>query len=159
MIDTGVFYAFFDTKDIHYRDSTALLTHCLEGRFGQPFTTDYVVLETTVLTQRKLGADVSLAFVNFLHESGVRTIASGDEYYGRALESFHKNFPRLSLCDAATVVIMNALGVQALASYDKRSFAGLVQEVRGMDYFESLSREEQTSLKKKILMRQRDSGT
>ena len=151
MLDTGVFYAFFDRKDIHYLDSTALLTHCLEGKFGKPFTSDYVVLETTVLTQRKLGADVSLAFLNFLRESGIRTIPAGEEYYGPALEKFHENFPRLSLCDAATVVMMNALGVQALASYDERSFAGLVREVRGKGYYESLSKEEQSRLRKNIL--------
>lgn len=150
MLDTGVFYAFFDKKDPHYLDSTALLTHCLEGGFGQPFTSDYVVLEMTILTKRKLGADVSLAFVDFLRDSGIRTIASGEEYYERALTNFRENFPRLSLCDAATIVIMNALGVQALASYDGRSFSGLVPEIRGISYYDSLSGEEQKRIKKKV---------
>ena len=153
MLDTGVFYAFFDRKDVHYLDSTALLTHCLQGKFGQPFTSDYIVLETTVLTQMKLGADVSLTFVNFLRESGIRTITTGEEYYGQALERFHENFPRLSLCDAATVVIMNSLGVKALGSYDDRSFVGLVPEVRGKGYYESLSKDEQSSLKRNLLKR------
>lgn len=150
ILDTGVFYAFFDSKDQHYLDSTALLTHCLEGRFGQPFTSDYIALETTILTQRKLGADVSLAFVDLLRDSGIRTIAAGEEYYERALERFRGNFPRLSLCDAATIVIMNALGVQALASYDERSFSGLVPEIRGMSYYESLPEEEQADVRKKV---------
>lgn len=151
MLDTGAFYAFFDLKDPHYLDSAALLFHCFEGRFGQPFTSDYIVLETTLLTQRKLGADVPLSFVNFLHESEIRTVAAGAEYYEPSLEIFRKNFPRLSLCDAATIAIMNDLDLQALVSYDERSFRGLVKEIRGMNYFGSLSKEEQTRVKNKLL--------
>jgi len=94
--------------------------------------------------------DVSLAFVDLLRDSRIRTIAAGEEYYRLALERFRGNFPRLSLCDAATIVIMNALGVQALASYDERRFGGLVPEIRGTSYYEPLSEEEKTEMKKKI---------
>ncbi len=150
LIDTGVFYAFFDKKDPHYIDSSSLLLHCLEGRRGQPFTTDYVVLETTVLTQRRLGAEVSLSFLDFLRDSGIRTIAAGQEYYDMALGIFREKFPRLSLCDTTTIVVMNGLGAETLASYDERSFKGLAREVIGVGYYDSLSKDEQIRVRKRI---------
>jgi hypothetical protein len=64
---------------------------------------------------------------------------------------FRENFPRLSFCDATTIVILNDLGIRILASYDERSFKGLVDEIYGFDYFESLPKEENTQIRKKIL--------
>ncbi len=151
MLDTGVFYAFFDSKDAHHLDSTALLIHCLEGKYGQPFTSDYVVLETTLLAQRRLGSRVPLAFLDFLRESKIRTIVSGLEYYERALDLYYKNYPRLSVCDSASLAIMNDLGILTLASYDDRSFSGLVKEIHGGNYFESLSSEERKRISKKVV--------
>lgn len=77
ILDTGLFYAYFDKKDNHHFDSAALLYHCLEGRFGTPFTSDYVALEITLLIQRKLGDDACLSFLDFLRVSGLRTIVVG----------------------------------------------------------------------------------
>lgn len=150
MLDTGVFYAFFDSKDAHYVDSTAILINCLEGKFGQPFTSDYVVLETTLLTQRKLGAEVPLSFLNFLRESKIRVISVGIEYYERTLDLFQEKYPRLSISAAASITIMNDLGILSLATYDIRRFQGLIKEIQGVNYFESLSREEQSLMKKKV---------
>ncbi len=155
IIDTGVFYAYFDRKDNHHFDSAALLYHCLEGRFGTPFTSDYVVLETTLLIQRKLGDDVCLSFLDFLHDGGIRTIAVGEDHYGRTVETLRQNFPRLGMCDSATIVLMSSLGIQRLASYDERSFEGLAQDIRGRNYFESLPKADQATIRRKILGRQR----
>ena len=150
LLDTGVFYGFFDSKDPHYVDSTAILINCLEGKFGQPYTSDYVVLETTLLTQRKLGGEVPLSFLDFLRESKIRIITIGIEYYEKTLELFREKFPRLSIADAASITIINDLGIPLLASYDIRSFQGLVKEIQGVNYFQSLSREEQSLVKKKM---------
>ena len=155
IIDAGVFFAYFDKKDNHHFDSAALLYHCLEGRFGTSFTTDYVVLETTLLIQRKLGEDVCLSFLDFLRDGGLRTIAMGEEHYEHSVETFRQNFPRFSLCDSATIVLMNSFGIQNLASYDERSFEGLAQDIRGKNYYEALSKPDQATIKRKILGRQR----
>lgn len=88
--------------------------------------------------------------MDFLSESGIRTIVSRQEYHESALDTYRRNFLRLSLCDAATIVVMNALGVEAIASYDERSFKEVAKEVRGIGYHESLSKEEQARVKKKI---------
>ena len=151
MVDTGVFYAYFDRKDTHHLSSAALLYHCIEGRFGTPFTSDYVVLEATLLIQRKIGDNACLAFLDFLRDSGIRTIAVDQENYERALETMRENFPRLSMCDAATIVLLNSLGILSLASYDERSFQGMVHDVRGSNYFDSLAKPDQALVRSKIL--------
>ena len=154
IIDTGVFYAYFDKKDNHHFDSAALLYHCLEGRFGTTFTSDYVVLETSLLIQRKLGDDTRLSFLDFLRDGGLRTIFVGEEHYAITVETLRQNFPRLSICDSATIVLMNSLGIQGLASYDERSFEGLAQNIWGKNYFESLPKLDQATIKRKIFGRQ-----
>jgi predicted nucleic acid-binding protein len=127
----------------------ALLGHSLDGRFVQAFATDYVGLETTILTQRRLGADVSIAFLNVLRDSGIRTVSVGEGYYDESLELFRENFRRLSLCDAATVVIMNRIDIKTLGSDDGRSFGGLAEKVVGVDYYKSLPEKERRT--KRIL--------
>jgi uncharacterized protein len=153
IVDTGVFYAYFDKKDNHHCDSAALLYHCLEGRFGTPFTSDYVILETTLLIQRKLGDSACLSFLDFLRDGGLRTVAVGEELFELSVETLRQNFPKLSMCDSATIVLMNSLGIQSIASYDERSFEGLVQGIRGRNYFASLPKLDQAMIRKKILDR------
>jgi predicted nucleic acid-binding protein len=150
ILDTGLFYAYFDKKDSHHFDSAALLYHCLEGRFGTAFVSDYVALETTLLVQRKLGDDVCLSFLDFLRDSGLRTIAVGEEYYGATLEITRRNFPRLSMCDSATLVLIDSLGIQWLATYDESSFEGRVHDILGRNYFNSLGREERAKINRQI---------
>lgn len=151
MIDTGVYYAFFDTRDEYYLDSLAMLTHCIEGRFGQPFTTDYVILEATTLMQKRLGSDVSLAFLDFIRDNKIKTFVVDEECYESALKLFRKEFKRLSFCDSGTIVAMNELSISSLASYDTRSFAGLVAaDIYGKKYFVSLNEKDAADVRKKI---------
>lgn len=141
-IDTGVLYALFDVKDDHHLDSVSVLMHALEGRFGRPYTTDYVVLEVTTLLKVRAGARVASALVNLLKRGGVSVVVIDDESYGRALTLFEKKVERLSLCDAATLVIMDEMAIRTLATYDQRSFSNLVKEIVGSGYFRSLNEED-----------------
>jgi len=150
IIDTGVFYSFFDTKDEYYLDSVALLSHCVEGKYGRPFTTDYVELEVTTLLQRRLGADVSLAFLDFIRDNRIDVFTVSAGYYESVLATFRKEFKRLSFCDSGTVVAMNELTISLLASYDRRSFTDLVGEMLGVGYFKSLTEAEQSAVRKSI---------
>jgi len=62
LIDTGVFFAFYNRRDAHHLDSICLITHILEGRWGRPFTTVLVVSETTTLLRLRIGIDAAEAF-------------------------------------------------------------------------------------------------
>ena len=63
LIDTGVFYALLDKGDANHLDAVAVVAHTLEGEFGKAYTTDYVVLETTLLLKSRLGAEAVEAMI------------------------------------------------------------------------------------------------
>src|SRR5216684_5853637 len=138
MIDTGVFYALFDRSDIHHLDSLALLTDALEGRFGAPYTTDFVVLESTLLLRGRGGPGMARALIRLLKKGGISVMLLEEEVYAEALGLFDERAETLSLCDAASVVLMKKLNIQRLASYDERSFFGMAKQIVGRGYFESL---------------------
>ena len=68
------------------------------------------------------------------------------ETFRKALELLIEMPERLSLCDAASVVLIKELSIRMLASFDLRSFSGLVPNIIGKGYYASLSDEE----KKKV---------
>jgi len=65
LIDTGVFYALLDRGDMDHLDAVAVMAHTLEGKFGKAYTTDYVVLETTLLLKSRLGAEAVKAMIDW----------------------------------------------------------------------------------------------
>ena len=143
LIDTGVFFAFYNRRDAHHLDSICLITHILEGRWGRPFTTVLVVSETTTLLRLRIGIDAAEAFLNALHESGVSLVFVDEELYRATIEVLRKYRDKpLSFADANIIATMSALGIEHLASYDERSFQGLVASIIGRDYSRVLTEEE-----------------
>jgi predicted nucleic acid-binding protein len=138
LVDTGVFYALFDRSDVHHLDSLALLTDALEGRFGAPYTTDFVVLESTLLLKGRGGPGMARALIKLLKKGGISVMLLEEDAYLEALGLFDERAETLSLCDAASLVLMKKLSIQRLASYDERSFLGMTKNVVGRGYFDSL---------------------
>ncbi len=151
LIDTGVFYALLDRRDANHLDAVAVMAHALEGRFGKAYTTDYVVLETALLLKSRLGAEAVRAMVNFLNRSGISILVVDEPTFRRALELLAKMPERLSLCDAASVVLAKELNIRVLASFDLRSFSGLVATIIGKGYYASLSDEERKRIRQLYL--------
>lgn len=147
MVDTGVFYALFDRSDIHHLDSLALLTDSLEGRFGATYTTDLVVLESTLLLRGRGGPGMARALIKLLKKGGISVMLLDEEVYAEAVGLFDERAETLSLCDAASLVLMRKLNIQRLASFDERSFLGLAKQVVGRGYFESLEETRQKLLR------------
>lgn len=150
LIDTGILYAVFDRSDIHHLDSLAILTHSLEGKFGRPYTTDYVVLESTTLLRQRGGGKIAGAFLRMLRNSGITVIVVDEGLYAGAMDLFERDTERMSLCDAASLVIIEKLGIGRLATFDERSFSVLVKEFVGRAYFQALTEEEKGRLRRLI---------
>lgn len=150
LIDTGVFYALLDKGDVNHLDSVAIMTHILEGKFGRAYTSDYVVLETTLLLRSRLGVEAVKAIVNFLDKSGIVILIVDEFIFKEAIKLFIKMPERLSLCDATSLVLMRKLGINTLASFDLRSFRGLVHNIVGKGYYISLSDVEKKRIKSLI---------
>ncbi|WXG41514.1 MAG: PIN domain-containing protein [Candidatus Freyarchaeum deiterrae] len=143
LIDTGVFYAFYNRKDIHHPDSLCLILHALEGRWGGVFTTILVVAETATLLRYRVGVNAALAFLDSVSKSGVRIIFVDEELYEGAVNIFSKYREReLSLTDASIIAVMMKLKIGMLATYDERSFGGIVESVVGSKYSQTISQSE-----------------
>ena len=147
LIDTGIFYALLDKGDVNHLDAVAVMIHTLEGKFGKAYTTDYVILETTLLLKSRLSAEAVKAMVDFLDRSGISTLIVDEPILRRALKLLVKMPERLSLCDAASIVLIEDLGIGVLASFDLKSFSGLVANIIGKGYYASLSDEEKKRIK------------
>jgi len=147
LIDTGIFYALLDKGDVNHLDAVAVMIHTLEGKFGRAYTTDYVVLETTLLLKSRLSAEAAKAMVDFLDRSGISTLIVDEPILRKSLKLLVKIPERLSLCDAASIVLIEDLGIGVLASFDLKSFSGLVANIIGKGYYASLSDEEKKRVK------------
>jgi len=142
LIDSGVFYAFYNRRDIHHLDSICLLTHIFEGRYGRPYTLDLVVSEAYTLLRYRIGFKASLAFLEALDKSGIEKIFFNKDDYEGVKETLRRyNDKKLSFTDALIVYVVENYKVDILASYDTRSFSGIVKVI-GKDYAKTLPKEE-----------------
>jgi len=143
LIDTGVFYAFYNKRDVHHLDSICLLVHILEGRYGHPYTVDLVVSETYTLLRYRLGYEAAMAFLEALKKSGVTIIFLDDEGYGGVIRVLKEYSDRkLSFTDAFLIHVSESYGIENVVSYDERSFSGIVARIFGRGYAKTLSKDE-----------------
>lgn len=143
LIDTGVFYAFYNRRDVHHKDSLCLLTHILEGRFGRPYTVDLVVSEAYTLLRYRIGFEASLAFLRALKQSGITIIFLDEEGFRETLKVLKTYSNRnLSFTDAFLVASSITYEIPILASYDVKSFSGIIRSIIGRGYANSLPKEE-----------------
>ena len=66
-------------------DAVAVMAHTLEGKIGKAYTTDYVILETTLLLKSRLGAEAVEAMVDFLNRSGISILVVDEPILGKAI--------------------------------------------------------------------------
>ncbi len=145
VVDTGVFFAFYSLRDMHHYDSLGIIVHLVEGKWGRAYITSHVLDETLNLLKYRVSPETCRAFLEAFVDGGVvKVIYPGEELEEAALELFRENFSRkgFTYTDAVTVVVMRELGVKTLLSYDLRSFSGLVENIVGVNYWNSLSRRE-----------------
>ena len=133
--DTGVFFAHHDRAAARHEAATTAMRAVLSGRFGQPYTSDYVVDEAITLTrkrtesyddawaigQRILGRD------DYPDVIELTTVTPG--LFEDALETFetYSDHP-LSFTDASTIAVVERKGIDAVLSFDD-DFDGLVERI------------------------------
>ena len=149
LIDTGVFFAYYSLRDKHHLDSIALIVHLVEGKWGRAYITNHILDETLNILKYRLSPDTSRAFLETFIDNGViKVIYPDEELELIALNIFRENISRkgFSYTDAMTVAVIRSLKIGYLLSYDVRSFSGLVDNVIGMNYWNSLPRHEQLKI-------------
>ncbi len=146
IVDTGVFFAYYSLRDKHHLDSIALIVHLVEGKWGRAYITSHILDETLNILKYRLSPETSRAFLEaFIDNEVVRVIYPDEKLELKALDLFRKNISRkgFSYTDALTVAVVRELKISYLLSYDARSFSGLVDNIVGMNYWNSLPRHEQ----------------
>jgi len=122
--DSSGFIAAFDARDVrHARAAPAWRRFAEEGVFL--LTTQLVLAETVTHLRRRAGWRPSQRVGEALLESRVVEIVGlSDEQLAAAWREFVRNpDPKLSLCDAASFVVMRERGLTAAFTFD-HDFAG-----------------------------------
>ena len=151
MVDTGVFFAFYSLRDKHHLDSLGLIAHLVKGRWGKAFVTNHVLDETLNILKYRIAPETSRAFIETFIDRGIVEILYTDAgLEARALEIFKENLGRkgFSYTDAVTVATVKEFKIGYLLSYDLRSFQGLVDNIVGPDYWQTLPNDEKERILK-----------
>lgn len=150
MLDTGVFYALYDTKDSNHYNSVGLVAHALMGKWGAVFLSNYISLESTLLLGSKMGRELPRAFLTFVEESGMTELLVDAEVDLQARELFRAD-QALSLTDSASLAIMRSFGIRWLGTYDERSFKRYSNNLVGRSYWDSLDEAERKRLTERLM--------
>ncbi|MWG34574.1 type II toxin-antitoxin system VapC family toxin [Halomarina oriensis] len=131
-VDTGVFYAHHDTDAARHDDAVAAFDRLLEGTYGQPYTSDYVLDETVTLTRSRTGSHDAADIVarRILGEESFPRVFDvlnvGPDVVRGALETFRRYDDHdLSFTDATIVRQCETRGIDTVLSFDS-DFDGLV---------------------------------
>lgn len=134
-VDTGVLYAHHDTDAKRHDRAVATFDELLDGRYGQPYTSDYVLDETVTLTRMRTGS--------FEAADTVARRILGEDPFPHVFETIHVEpdtvqaslvtFRRyddqdLSFTDATIIRLCESRGIDAVLSFDE-DFDGLVDRL------------------------------
>jgi len=134
-VDTGVFFAHHDTDAERHADAVAAFDDLLDGEYGQPYTSEYVLDETVTLTRVRTGS--------FDAADTVASRILGENPFPNVFEIVHVEpddvrasmetlrryeDQELSFTDASSIHLYDSRGIDAVLSFDD-DFDGLVERV------------------------------
>lgn len=134
-VDTGVFFAHHDTDAERHDQAVAAFDEVLDGTYGHPYTSDYVLDETVTLTRVRTdsfdAADTIASRI--LGEDPFPTVFEmvhlGPSDLQASLEVFRQYDDHdLSFTDATSIHLCESRGIDAVLSFDD-DFDGLVDRV------------------------------
>jgi len=135
LVDTGVLYADHDTSATRHESASQALDAVFDGRFGQPYVSDYIYDEVITLTLKRSGSHAAATALG-------RRIRGVDPYpnvyewlrvssavFADAIEVFERfDDQRLSFTDVTTVALTDRYDIDHVLSFDD-DFDGLVDRL------------------------------
>ncbi|WP_049929139.1 type II toxin-antitoxin system VapC family toxin [Halopiger goleimassiliensis] len=135
VIDTGVFFAQYDTDAARHESASNAMRAVFEGRFGRPYTSDYVVDEAITLTRKRTGShdDAWTLGQRILgrgaYPERIELTTITPDLFEKTLEVFETYADHsLSFTDASTIAIVETNDIDAVLSFDD-DFDGLVDRI------------------------------
>lgn len=133
-VDTGLFYAHQNRRAQHHEQAHASLATIQTGRYGRPYTSEYVFDEAVTLVrshrnyrEAKLVGDRILGAGDF--PDAFEFLMVCPTVFEQALDAFdHYRDHPLSFTDETTVALMDEHGIDHLLSFDA-DFDGVVDRL------------------------------
>ncbi|MBK5190888.1 MAG: PIN domain-containing protein [Methanosarcinales archaeon] len=148
-LDTGIIFGTYNADDKLHEDALAIYVSAFRGLWGRIYASDYIIDETCTLLKAKMKPLLALQFLRAIIASkSVSIIIINEELFDKSCDLFERypNKAGVSFTDATTLAIMSMLKIEYLASFDGRSFDGIVSKRIGEGFFSSLSNTEKKRL-------------
>lgn len=130
-VDTGVFVAARNSRDINHEKAKRLLKKALSGEWGEVFTSSHVFDEAVALALvRTRRPEIAIDIGNFiLSSTTIRMLFVDKEAFKLAWKIFRKYADRrLSFTDATSIALMKLYKTEYIMSFD-RHFDGIVSRI------------------------------
>ncbi|MCD6095515.1 MAG: type II toxin-antitoxin system VapC family toxin [Thermoprotei archaeon] len=130
-IDTGIFVAARNKRDVNHKRAVNLLRAALKGDYGAVYTSDYVFDEAVTVALVRTGKpDIAIDIGNFILSSKrLRIIHVNKTIFEEAWNVFIRySEKKLSFTDATSIAIMRMYNINYIMSFD-RHFDGIVSRV------------------------------
>ena len=130
-IDTGIFVAARNKRDVNHKRAVNLLRAALKGDYGAIYTSDYVFDEAVTVALVRTGKpDIAIDIGNFILSSKrLRIIHVNKTIFEEAWNvSIRYSEKKLSFTDATSIAIMRMYNINYIMSFD-RHFDGIVSRV------------------------------
>ena len=134
-VDTGVFYAHHDTDAERHDRAVELMESVLDGKYGVPYTSEYVFNEAVTLTRRRTRSVESATTIGrrilgaepFPSVFELVTLDADDVETGwRTFQRFSDHDP--SFTDAVSISLCDSRGIDSIMSFDS-DFDGLLERI------------------------------
>jgi predicted nucleic acid-binding protein len=127
LLDSGFIFAFLNADDAGHDEADGLMARIAAKEFGAPFVSDHVVDELFTLIRGRTGStELEEAAHRFLPLpspalKGLTMVSLGPELLSPSWEVFRRfRDQRLSFTDAGLIVTMREMGIERLATLDRR---------------------------------------
>jgi len=121
-IDTGVFVAARNKRDINHEKAVNLLREALKGKYGRIYTSDYIFDEAVaVALVRTRKPDIAIDIGNFILSSKKLRILHVDKLVFMDAWRIFKKYvnKKLSFTDAVSIALMRRYNIDYIMSFDK----------------------------------------
>jgi predicted nucleic acid-binding protein len=133
-LDTGIYVAFHNTRDVNHKRATQLATSILKGELGAAYTSDYIFDEAvTVVLARTRRHDLALELGNIILSNIKPALAElirvDNAVFQEAWRIFQQIPGRnLSFTDCTTIAFVKNMRIDSVLSFDS-DFDGLINRI------------------------------
>jgi len=130
LIDTGIFIAFHNTRDVNHERAKKLILEIAEGKHGGAFTTDYIFDEAVTTALIRTGKhDIAIELGEHILGTKVKfvnLIQVDHAIFLQAWKYFNKYIDKkLSFTDCISVAVVNKYELSNIISFDT-GFDGII---------------------------------